>query len=316
MSEPGPAAGAELDTIMARRALRASRRRWRIIAIVALVIAAIALLVRTFGVFGTEETRPHLALVQINGPILPSAERRRTLEKLAENENVSAVLVEIDSPGGATAGGEELFEGLSKIRATKPVVAIINQQGASAAYMTAIAGERIWARRLSVVGSIGVLFAHVDASKLLDTIGVDYDKVATGPLKAEPDPDEPMSPLVRQSLQTLVNDSLDWFVDIVGERREMTEPEVRALADGRIMTGRMALEAGLIDAIGGRPDAIAWLEAERDIAEDLEVHGYYPPPSNDLDLLRRWAGDAAAGLFGLPIAPLAPLDGLVSVWQP
>src|SRR3546814_10020313 len=117
------------------------------------------------------------------------------------------------SPGGTTAGGEELYEARGALRASKPVVSVIHELGASAAYMTAIATDRIFARRLSIVGSIGVLYQHVNAGKLLDTIGIDFDKVATGPLKAEPDFDEPMTPQVRASLQALVGDSFDWFVE-------------------------------------------------------------------------------------------------------
>src|SRR6478609_7821790 len=108
------------------------------------------------------------------------------------------------SPGGTTAGGEELYEAIGKLRAKKPVVAYVKELGASAAYMAAIAADRVFVRRLSIVGSIGVLFQTTDASKLMQTIGVDLDKVASGPLKAEPDIDEPMSPEVRASLQSLV----------------------------------------------------------------------------------------------------------------
>ena len=84
---------------------------------------------------------------------------------------------------------------------------MIKELGASAAYMTAIATDRIFARRLSIVGSIGVLYQHVNAGKLLDTIGVDFDKVASGPLKAEPDFDEPMDGAPRASIAALVDDS-------------------------------------------------------------------------------------------------------------
>ena len=129
------------------------------------------------------------------------------------------MIVAINSPGGTTAGGEELYEALGQLRAAKPTVAVIGELGASAAYMTAIATDRIFARRLSIVGSIGVLYQHVNAGKLLETIGVDLDKVASGPLKAEPDFDEPMEGAPRASIAALVDDSFQWFVDIVAERR-------------------------------------------------------------------------------------------------
>ena len=84
-----------------------------------------------------------------------------------------------------------------------------------------------------------------------DTIGVDLDKVASGPLKAEPDIDEPMTAQVRASLAALVDDSFQWFVDIVAERRGLTAAGALALADGRIITGRQGVDTKLIDAIGG-----------------------------------------------------------------
>jgi signal peptide peptidase SppA len=160
-----------------------------------------------------------IARVTVGGTITTDAARLRMFDTIADDDTVKAVIVAINSPGGTTAGGEELYEALGKLRAKKPVVAVISELGASAAYMTAIASDRIFARRLSIVGSIGVLYQHVNAGKLLDTIGVDLDKVQTGPLKAEPDLDEPMLGPVRASLQALVDDSFAWFVDIVAERR-------------------------------------------------------------------------------------------------
>ena len=112
--------------------------------------------------------------------------------------------------------------------------------------------------------------------KLMQTIGVDLDKVASGPLKAEPDIDEPMTPEVRASLQSLVDDSFSWFVDIVAERRGLTRAEVLPLADGRIMTGNQGIASKLVDEVGGEAEAIAWLEANKSIKADLPVVTWYP----------------------------------------
>ncbi len=176
------------------------------------------------GRFAMEQGGPgdRIARVSITGTIMTDPARLKILDKLAEDDAVKAVVVAIRLPGGTTAGGEELYEALSALRAKKPVVAVISELGASAAYVTAIAADRIFARRLSIVGSIGVLYQHVDAGKLLSTIGVNFDKVQTGPLKAEPDFNEPMQGEVRASLQALVNDSFEWFVDIVAERRAIS----------------------------------------------------------------------------------------------
>jgi protease-4 len=239
----------------------------------------------------------------------------RAINALAKDDRVKAVIISINSPGGTTAGGEELYEAIGTLRTAKPVVAVVHEVGASAAYMTAIAADRIFARRLSIVGSIGVLFQHVNAGKLLDTIGVDFDKVASGPLKAEPDRDEPLEGAARASLQALVDDSFAWFVDIVAARRNLERPNALALADGRIITGRIALEVGLIDAVGGEAEAIAWLELEKNIGEDLPVVTEFPLPLNDLERLSKYIGGQAFALVGLDAQNPIALDGLVSLWQ-
>jgi protease IV len=293
--------------------LRRSRRLWRILFFMALAVAALALAVRFVGDAGVAGSR--IARINIHGTIATDPDRVAAIKRLADNPLVEAVIVSINSPGGTTAGGEELYEALEALRAEKPVVAVIHELGASAAYMTAIGAERIFARRLSIVGSIGVLYQHVNVGRLLDNIGVDFDKVATGPLKAEPDFDEPISPQVRESLQALVGDSFEWFVDIVAERRGLTRVQTLSLADGRIITGRQAVEARLIDAIGGEAEAIAWLESERQVSADLPVRDAYPLREEGWMGLPRWLGSAAREALGLQGDGPIALDGLVSLWQ-
>ena len=292
--------------------LRRSRRLWRILFFLALAVAVLAVAGR-FAAEGAVGDR--IARVSIDGTIFTDPARVQIIQDLGKDERVRALIVAINSPGGTTAGGEEIYEVLSAVRASKPVVAVINEVGASAAYMTAIAADRVFARRLSIVGSIGVYFQHVDAGKLLGTIGVDFDKVQTGPFKAEPDIDEPMTGAVRAALQGLVDDSFEWFVDIVAERRGLSRPQTLALADGRIFTGRQALGSSLIDAIGGEADALAWLESDRQIAADLPVVDYYPLPAPAGVGQSRGRGGAAPPARGLPPRGPIALDGLVSLWQ-
>ena len=274
--------------------LRRSRRLWRVLFFLALGIAVLAIAGRFAAEAGAVGDR--IARVYIDGVIATDPLRLQAINELGDNPQVQAVIVAINSPGGTTAGGEELYEALGVLRAKKPVVAVINELGASAAYMTAIATDRIFARRLSIVGSIGVLYQHVDAGKLLQTIGVDFDKVQTGPLKAEPDVDEPMVGDVRATLQELVDDFFQWFVDIVAERRGLSRPATLALADGRIVTGRQGVESKLIDAVGGEAEAIAWLESERQIAAGPAGVDLLPAAREQLVRTARMAG--RGGAFG------------------
>jgi len=303
------------EATVATSVLRRSRSRWRIAAFLALAVAVLALAGRFVLESRNGAGSDYIARINIDGTIATDPTRLRMLNDLGEDEHVKAVLIAINSPGGTTAGGEELYEGLSALRARKPVVTTIKELGASAAYMTAIASDRIFARRLSLVGSIGVLYQNVDAGKLLDTIGVNMEKVATGPLKAEPDFTGPIKPEVRASRESLVGDSFDWFIDIVSERRGLTKPQTLALADGRIMTGRQGVEARLIDDVGGEAEAVAWLESDRGVAKDLPVYTRYPLPDQGFGWLGKLIGSEARSALGLNATGPIVLDGLVSLWQ-
>lgn len=297
------------------RDIRRSRGRWRAFGFIALALALLALAARfTLERFSPESD--YIALVAIEGVITTNPTRLAILNDLAEDERVMGVIVRINSPGGTTAGGEEIYEALTKLRQQKPVVSIINEMGASAAYMSAIATDRIFSRRLSIVGSIGVLFQHMDASGLMETIGIDFDKVASGPLKAEPDLDEALSGEVRASFQALVDDSFNWFVDIVSERRGLTRTATLVLSDGRIMNGRMALNVGLIDEFGGQNEAIAWLEG-KELPKDLPIFKVFPRPQSFEDKFVSLLGSEAKSMLGLDFAgTVGPVsDGLVSYWQ-
>jgi protease-4 len=298
--------------IPAASALRRSRFRWRMVAFVALVVAILAVAGRYATEYGLSGDQ--IARVVIDGTITTDANRLKVLEHLGEDNSVKAVVLAINSPGGTTAGGEELYEAIGKLRAKKPVVAYIKELGASAAYMTAIAADRIFARRLSIVASIGVLFQTYNAGKLLETIGIGADKVASGPLKAEPALDHPMTPEVRASLQSLVDDSFSWFVDVVAERRGLTRAQVLPLADGRVVTGNQGIANKLIDEVGGEEEAIAWLDKAKGIKPDLPVVTWYPTRNSDWTSLGHWLGGQARAALGLPNEPVV-LDGLVSLWQ-
>jgi protease-4 len=297
--------------IIASERFRRSRGLWRALTFVALALAVLL----AFGRFapGTPQ-QDHIARLVIDGAITSDPDRLKRIEELAADDSVKAVIVAINSPGGTTAGGEELYEALGHLRQAKPTVAVIKELGASAAYMAAIGTERIFARRLSMVGSIGVLYQHINAGKLFETIGVDLDKVASGPLKAEPDFDEPMEGAPRESVAALVDDSYQWFVDVVAERRNMERPAALALADGRVVSGRVGMASGLIDAIGGEREALDWLRAERGVAADLAVNTAWPEPDEGFDLLGTLLGGQAKALLGLGEGPIT-LDGLVSLWQ-
>ncbi|WP_099865777.1 signal peptide peptidase SppA [Pararhizobium haloflavum] len=306
-----------------RRRLRRKLTFWRIAAFVALV-ALVAGLGRMSGLAGEgERTRDHIARVEVSGVVTADEDLLERLEDIKDDPSVKALIVAIESPGGTTYGGERIYKAVRDVAEQKPVAAEVRGLAASAGYMIASATDHIVAGEASIVGSIGVLFQYGNVSELLDNLGISVDSVKSAPLKAEPSPFEPADPAAEEMIRALVMDSYEWFVDIVAERREMSEGEALALADGSIFTGRQALDNGLIDALGAEQEIRAFFE-ERSVPANLEIIEWEEEQENRFFFaealaaaISQWAG---ANLpFGEAFEGLSDrklfLDGLVSVWQ-
>ncbi|SET19722.1 signal peptide peptidase SppA [Oceanicella actignis] len=287
-----------LDDIERRR-LRRRLWFWRILALILLAVAAAALLAPEPGPSG-----PRVARVQLSGVIADDPERDAFLESLAEDDEVRAVILRINSPGGTTVGAEALYDSLRRLAARKPLVAIAGEVAASGAYIAALAADRFIVRGNSIVGSIGVIAQHPELSELLDSIGVRMVEVKSSPLKAAPSPFAPADEAALEVERAMIRDAYAWFRDLVAERRGLRGAALERVADGRIMTGRMAVAAGLADQIGAEREARAWLE-ERGVPADLPVADARPREKGAstlerlIDLLRG-AGSAARALTAGP----------------
>jgi protease-4 len=186
--------------------------------------------------------------------------------------------------------------------------------------MTAIATDHIVARGSALTGSIGVLMQWPDVSKLMETVGIRLEEIKSSPMKAEPNPFKPTSAEGRAMLDRAVRDTYEWFVGLVAERRGFSSDLAHSLADGRVVTGRQALELRLVDAIGEESVARAWLTG-RGVAADLPVKDWKPKsPDGTWPFVRSLAEGATRGVIvalGLEhvAAAARPLDGLASVWH-
>ena len=193
----------------------------------------------------------------------------------------------INSPGGTTAGSEQLYDALVRLKAKKPLVVVVEGLAASGGYIGALAADHIIAQQSSLVGSIGVLFQFPNFTELMKTVGVKVEEVKSSPLKAAPNGFEPTSPEARAALDALVKDSYAWFRGLVKERRGMDEALLEKVADGRVFTGRQAVELKLIDQLGDEKTAVAWLVAEKKIKSDLPVRDFkLSPRFGDMTFLR------------------------------
>ncbi|MFZ4410221.1 MAG: signal peptide peptidase SppA [Paracraurococcus sp.] len=298
----------ETDLLIDRRRLKWRLALWRGGAVLLLLAGVLALGAQTLDApFG----RGHVVRLPVEGFIADDRSLAEAIDKLAKDDGAKAVVVSIDSPGGSVGGGEMLHAALLRLRDSKPVVAVMRGTAASAGYMTAVAAERIWARDSTVTGSIGVLLQTFDGSELLGRVGVRTDSIISGPLKDQPSPFNPLSAEGRAALQGVIGDMYDQFVGMVVAGRKLPEDKVRALADGRVFTGRQALAVGLVDAIGGEREARAWLAAEKQVPEDL--------PIRDLETrgrAERLVGAAWNGLMKIVVSEWLGVDGLRMLWQP
>lgn len=317
------------DIIVDRRRIRRKLTFWRVMAAL-IAIAAIAgfALIATPGARGRFASAGSIARVQIEGLIRTDSERTRALERL-ENSQAAAVIVHINSPGGTTAGSEQLYDSLTRLKAKKPLVVVVEGLAASGGYITAIASDHIIAQQSSLVGSIGVLFQFPNVSELLKTVGVKVEEVKSTPLKAAPNGYEPTSPEARAALDALVKDSYAWFKDLVKQRRGMDDTQLAKVVDGRVFTGRQAIDLKLIDQLGDEKTAVTWLEEQKGIKKGLSVRDYkLEPRFGDLPFLKSAAAVTLEALgFGSIAHQIAQtgvvqavdrvgLDGMLALWQP
>jgi protease-4 len=318
----------DADFIVDRRRMRRKLSFWRVATIV-LIVAAIAGAAalagnRNYG-FGV---RPYIARVTISGLIRGDQNRTEQLDRLARSTVARAVIVHVDSPGGTTAGSEQLFNALARLRDKKPLVVVVDSLAASGGYITALAGDHIVAQQTSLVGSIGVLFQFPNVGDLLGKLGVKMESVKSTPLKAAPDGFEPTSPEARAALDSIIQDSYSWFKSIVRNRRHLDDSQLQTAADGRVFTGHQAIDLKLIDELGDEGTALAWLGKEKKVDTNLPVRDYaLHSRFSDLTFLH---AAALTLLNAVGLSTLAErlewttvgamqgfnLDGLLALWHP
>ncbi len=306
----------DAELIVERRRLRRRLVFWRILAVVLAVVALAALVWEG----GGRKFENHLARIRIDGLITGDQKTLDLLKEVSEADQVKGVILRIDSPGGTTAGSEAVYDAIRRISAKKPVVAVMDTVAASGGYITALAADRIVARGNTITGSIGVIFSFPEVSKLLDTLGIRMEELKSGDMKAEPSPYRPVSEKARAVSMEMVEDGFRWFTGLVAERRQLPMDRVRVLSDGRVYTGRQALDVKLIDALGDEETAISWLETDRKLEAKLPIVDWKPKTTADPTGLGLVAADAALRALGLEslrsAAQSAQLDGLLVLWHP
>jgi protease IV len=299
------------DTLLDRIYLKNQARRWRFVALATVVLCSLILL-QTFSNLSDKIGAGYIARYTVTGVIVDDKDQHNLLKQMRDNEAIKAVIVSIDSPGGTSVGGQQLYEDLRDLSKEKPVVAVMRTMATSAAYMAAIGTERVFASEGTITGSIGVIIQSAEVSKLVEKLGIEPITVKSGKLKGTPSPFEPYREEDEAMLRAMLNDFFEYFLNLVKERRKLTEEQLAIIRDGRVVGGKQALGLNLIDQLGGEKEAVEWLNKKHSIDKELEIRDV--EVVKEEDLLTRVAKSVAssAGISNI----LVNLDGMVSIWHP
>ena len=195
-----------------------------------------------------------VGVVEVSGVILDSKKVLAKLDRLAENDRVKAVVVRLNSPGGAVAPSQEIYQAIKDFK--KPVVASMGSVAASGAYYIACGAKKVYANPGTLTGSIGVIMEFANLQKLYDWAKIQRYAVKTGKFKNIGAEYREMTPEEKTLLQSLVDDVLSQFTTAVSEGRSLTTEQVKEVADGRIFSGAQAKALHLVDELGTIQDAI------------------------------------------------------------
>jgi protease-4 len=224
---------------------------------------------------GSLSSKPKIAVVEVSGPIVESKKIVKALHDFARDEQIKAIVVRIDSPGGAVAPSQEMHDAVRKAKAKKPLVVSMGGTAASGGYYIAVGADTIFANAGTVTGSIGVITQLIGVHRLLEMTQLEVTTFTTGAYKDAGSPLKPMTEQDKAYFNALIGDIYEQFVKDVAEGRKMKVEEVRRVADGRVFTGRQALELKLVDKLGSFEDAVEFVAKEAKIEGDPEL--VYPP---------------------------------------
>jgi protease-4 len=197
-----------------------------------------------------------VAVVQVTGMIVDAANTIEELKGYSKDSSVKAIVLRINSPGGAVAPAQEIYHEIMKVKEKKKVIASMGTVAASGGYYIAAPADRIIANAGTLTGSIGVIMELPNVSGLMEKIGVETQVIKSGRHKDLASVFKSLTPKEREILQTVLDDVHDQFIEAVSNARGMKFEDIKKLADGRIFTGKKALELGLIDELGNMEDAI------------------------------------------------------------
>jgi protease-4 len=259
-----------------------------------------------------------IAVLDVVGVIEDDEQFLEELRDFREDGTVRGYVININSPGGAVAPSQSIFQELRRVHEedSVPVVATIGSVGASGGYYIALAADSILALPGSITGSIGVIMEVPDVSQLMDKIGVRMQTIKSTEHKDVGSPFRPLGEGDRAILDSMVLDVYGQFVDVVAEERGLPREQVLRLADGRILSGRQALAHRLIDRLGNREDAVKTAGRMAGLGDDPRVVRVPDPRPTLFDVILGRGTAAALARLAAPLQPAvtAPRVRFMTPW--
>lgn len=263
------------DTFIVIQDLKKKLLSWRVITFLSITI--LILVLGRSGMKKIKKTNTNdkttIARVAIKDIITRESYSNQKLKDL-EKDNIVAVILDIDSPGGEVTASETLYEFFKKLTEKKPVVSVINSTGTSGSYMVAMSSNYIIACNTSIIGSIGVLIQSYEVTEMTDKIGIKFINIKSSPLKATPNPYEKLTEDAEVAVRYSMNDIYDYFLSIFIESRNIDHSKALEIGNGQTYTGRQALKIGLIDKIGNENDAIKYLKSKNIDTDNIKITDY------------------------------------------
>lgn len=245
-----------------------------------------------------------IGILEVYGTILDAQKLIEQIDEFRENDTIKAVVLRIDSPGGGVAPSQEIHAELKRLAEEKPLIVSMGAVAASGGYYLAVAGERLFANPGSITGSIGVIMSFPDYRELMGKVGVKTEVVKSGQFKDVGSSSREFTDADRELLQGMINDVHEQFVQAISEGRNLSIDRLRPFVDGRIFTGRQALELGLIDELGTFTDAIGYAAKVSGVGEDPDL--VYPEPVRE-DFFDRLIQGAANRYLGIDVTQKATI---------
>ncbi|MEO2083884.1 MAG: signal peptide peptidase SppA [Desulfurobacteriaceae bacterium] len=234
------------------------RRLKNFFAVIGVLSTVVTAIIITINILSSETPLPgkRIGVIKVKGIIKDSEKYVKALSRLEDDENVKAIVLRVDSPGGVVGACQEIHDKVAEIAKKKPVVVSMGSVAASGGLYISAGATKIVANPGTITGSIGVIIQSFNIRKLAEKLGVEVITVKSGKYKDLLNPFKKPDPESLNILQSLINDSYEQFLKAVAEGRNLPVEQVRKFADGRVFTGRYAKEIGLVDYLGNFDKAV------------------------------------------------------------